>query len=771
MLALWTAVARDAPVGRFGQTDFVAYLPRHAGGPAPHRRLGRSGSSTSESGRARSPSGCSARSTRSSPTPPRTSPRSRCGCCSPCPSRVGRAVRGGRRRASPAIRSCSRSCRSRSWAPGSSPSSPWPSSARSRSGWSQAGSLFEIWLGLFGVFSGYLVPLELFPGWVEAARARPALPLHARLPGRAGDRARRRGRARSRELARPVGLRRACSRSARRLAWRARPPPLRGLRRLADAPLPPPPRRAAPRLDGRSRMQYRVRVPGARARWRCSGRFWSLVPLLVVFGHRPSVAGWSFDEALVVMGWFTLMKGVLEGAVNPSPHQRRRAHPQGHARLRAAQAGRRPVPRLDREVRAVADRGRAGRRSPSSRSPSTGWAACPRRRRCSRRRWRSSPASAVILYSLWILVVSAAFFVVKVDNLSFLFTSIFDAARWPISVFRGRLARRLHLRRAARADDHLPGARRCSAGSHRSAPRPPPSWARPPSRAFARVVWLALDRATIPRRSSAARMLLRLTFLGTSAAQPTVRRNLTGARGAARRELFLVDCGEGTQRQLIQFGAGFDVAAIFFTHFHADHYLGAIGFLRTLSMQNRTEPLDLYGPRPARRVSRPCSSSARSGSPTTSGSTRSRPARRSGATGARCVPFPTEHRIPSLGCALREDARPGRFHPERAAAWASPRARSSARCSGGEAGARCRTAARSGRTRWWSRRGAGRDRGRDRRHPALRRHGGGRPRGRPAGPRLHLRRRRGGARRGDHALHRPRGRAGRARGRRWGGSC
>ncbi|HYQ82181.1 MAG TPA: ABC-2 family transporter protein, partial [Anaeromyxobacteraceae bacterium] len=45
--------------------------------------------------------------------------------------------------------------------------------------------------------------------------------------------------------------------------------------------------------------------------------------------------------------------------------------------------------------------------------------------------------AAWTLYSLWILVISAAFHVVKVDNLSFLFSSIFDAARWPVSVFRG----------------------------------------------------------------------------------------------------------------------------------------------------------------------------------------------------------------------------------------------------------------------------------------------------------------------------------------------
>jgi ABC-2 type transport system permease protein len=48
--------------------------------------------------------------------------------------------------------------------------------------------------------------------------------------------------------------------------------------------------------------------------------------------------------------------------------------------------------------------------------------------------------STILLYSLWILTVSAAFYVVRVDNLTFLFSSIFDAARWPSSVFRGFLA-------------------------------------------------------------------------------------------------------------------------------------------------------------------------------------------------------------------------------------------------------------------------------------------------------------------------------------------
>ena len=45
---------------------------------------------------------------------------------------------------------------------------------------------------------------------------------------------------------------------------------------------------------------------------------WAVVPLLVVFDHRASVAGWGFHQSLVVVGWFLVMKGILEGAVNPS---------------------------------------------------------------------------------------------------------------------------------------------------------------------------------------------------------------------------------------------------------------------------------------------------------------------------------------------------------------------------------------------------------------------------------------------------------------------
>src|SRR5512138_118684 len=162
--------------------------------------------------------------------------------------------------------------------------------------------------------------------------------------------------------------------------------------------------------------------------------------------------------------------------------------------------------------------------------------------------------------------------------------------------------------------------------------------------------------------------MLRLTFLGTAAAQPTLRRNLTSLAVRREGELALVDCGEGTQRQLITFGAGFDVAAIFFTHFHADHYLGAIGFLRTLSMQGRTTPLDVYGPRPARRL---LDTMLFTGTDRFGFEVRIhevRPGDGIRRDGCTLVPFETDHRTPSCGWTLEEDARPGKFHPEKAEA-------------------------------------------------------------------------------------------------------
>ena len=95
---------------------------------------------------------------------------------------------------------------------------------------------------------------------------------------------------------------------------------------------------------------------------------------------------------------------------------------------------------------------------------------------------------------------------------------------------------------------------------------------------------------------------MKLLFLGTSAARPTAERNVPSLVLTRGGETLLFECGEGTQRQMMRYGVTFAFADIFFTHFHADHFLGVIGLVRTLGLQGRTEPLRLVGPKGAKRI-------------------------------------------------------------------------------------------------------------------------------------------------------------------------
>jgi ribonuclease Z len=90
---------------------------------------------------------------------------------------------------------------------------------------------------------------------------------------------------------------------------------------------------------------------------------------------------------------------------------------------------------------------------------------------------------------------------------------------------------------------------------------------------------------------------MRITFLGTAGSWPTKERSASAIVLDTEREVILMDCGEGTQRQFFHSSASFmKVRRVFLTHFHGDHFLGLPGLIQSMCLNNRTEPLDIYGP-------------------------------------------------------------------------------------------------------------------------------------------------------------------------------
>src|SRR6185503_11741306 len=85
-------------------------------------------------------------------------------------------------------------------------------------------------------------------------------------------------------------------------------------------------------------------------------------------------------------------------------------------------------------------------------------------------------------------------------------------------------------------------------------------------------------------------------FIGTAGSAPTARRGLPATLVRRGGDRLLFDCGEGTQRQLLRSIGLVDLEEIFLTHFHADHFLGLPGMLKTFGLRGRETPLTVYGP-------------------------------------------------------------------------------------------------------------------------------------------------------------------------------
>ncbi|HJQ30674.1 MAG TPA: ribonuclease Z [Pyrinomonadaceae bacterium] len=163
---------------------------------------------------------------------------------------------------------------------------------------------------------------------------------------------------------------------------------------------------------------------------------------------------------------------------------------------------------------------------------------------------------------------------------------------------------------------------------------------------------------------------MRITFLGTSAGVPTRSRNVScvALRLAQRGEVWLFDCGEGTQHQLLRSDLNISqVRRIFITHMHGDHMLGLMGLLATCGMTAHARGIDIYGPRPladyVREVSRRTQFQ-------TNYPLEVHEVKEGGTVfeddeyAVTCAPL--KHRLPAFGYRVDEKDRPGHFDVEKA---------------------------------------------------------------------------------------------------------
>jgi len=165
---------------------------------------------------------------------------------------------------------------------------------------------------------------------------------------------------------------------------------------------------------------------------------------------------------------------------------------------------------------------------------------------------------------------------------------------------------------------------------------------------------------------------LDLVFFGTSGSVPTAQRAPSALLLRRGGERLLFDCGEGTQRQLLRSSVGLvELREVFISHFHADHYLGLPGMLKTFALRGRELPLTIYGPAglkelfvALRRIFGKLTYELelvvlRPGEVLERGD-------------YDLLTLPVAHAVPSLGFALVEHPRPGRFDVEAADALGVP---------------------------------------------------------------------------------------------------
>jgi ribonuclease Z len=158
---------------------------------------------------------------------------------------------------------------------------------------------------------------------------------------------------------------------------------------------------------------------------------------------------------------------------------------------------------------------------------------------------------------------------------------------------------------------------------------------------------------------------LDVLFLGTAGSAPTAGRGLPATLVSRGGDRLLFDCGEGTQRQLLRSIGLVDLETVFITHFHADHFLGLPGMLKTFALRGRETPLTVYGPPGLRGLFRALEPLV-GRTPYELRLEELAPNDEVRHDDYRVAAFDVRHRVRAYGYALIEDDRPGRFDADRA---------------------------------------------------------------------------------------------------------
>lgn len=166
---------------------------------------------------------------------------------------------------------------------------------------------------------------------------------------------------------------------------------------------------------------------------------------------------------------------------------------------------------------------------------------------------------------------------------------------------------------------------------------------------------------------------MEIVFLGTGGSMPSPNRGVPAIALKREGEILLMDCGEGTQRQFMLSRLSFmQVSKVLLSHFHGDHFLGLPGLVMTMALNDREEPLDVYGPPGTGRTVRTLTevNLFRATFPLRVHDLKPGEEVDCGAYVLRTTR--SLHQVPTLTFCVEERERPGRFHLEKAQALGLP---------------------------------------------------------------------------------------------------